>query len=467
MKARYYIEILRFKAGLDMKDIANRLNVDTKTAYNWYNCVEPRNRKFYKSLEELVVKSGFDLKKSIKEVIEVEKIIKNIDKNEWKDFILGLQEKLDLEQFELLDKAGLKRDFHISEWISGKRIPNYLQRFRFIQLYLKYSFRQKELIMFGKNIRKSVKVDDNWIPIENIIDKTDFGCNLIYKKSNNVFINSGLLFPDFIRKKPIKFAENNENLIVFYQEKRSTRPEPLVLKKEIKLNQDLLVGLGIYLGEGSTNRKPKVTNSEPVIINKAIKFFEILGIKRSKLKGWIQVHERADRSFEDIRKYWIKHTNLENRNITNMRIKRSSGTAPVKDHGTLHLESSFILSQLAIQNLLKLIPDILNRLSRIEKTYFLQGLFAGEGSVYLRSNKSLASVDYSSKKPEERNIIQNLLKEIGIDSIKDDKWYRVRIYGFKNLKKLVDIDIFKYHPERKKKMLNGFERLQLNLGKIT
>ena len=105
-------------------------------------------------------------------------------------------------------------------------------------------------------------------------------------------------------------------------------------------------------------------------------------------------------------------------------------------------------------------------LSKIEKTYFLQGLFAGEGSVCLRKNMSLANVDYTSKKPEERNIVQNLLKEIGVDSIKDDKWYRVRIYGFKNLKKLVDIDMFKYHPERKKKMLNGFERLQLNLGKI-
>ena len=148
MKARRCIEILMFKADLNMKDIASRLDVDTKTVYNWYNYVEPRNIEFYKRLEKLVMESGFDNEKTVKEIIEAEEIIKNVGKKEWKDFILGLQEKLNLEQFELLDKAGLKRDFHVSEWISGKRIPNHFQRFRFAGLCLKHFFKTIEMIMF-------------------------------------------------------------------------------------------------------------------------------------------------------------------------------------------------------------------------------------------------------------------------------------------------------------------------------
>ena len=466
MKAKHCIEILRFKAGLNMKDIANSLGVDTKTAYSWFNCVEPRKKELYKKLEKLIAESGFDFEKSIEEVIEIDKIIENISKDEWKDFILGMQEKLNLEQFELLDKAKLKMDFHVSEWISGKRIPHQLQRFRFAELCVKNSFEPKEVIMFGKNARKSVKVGDEWIPVGNIMNRREFGCKLIYKRGDSAFINTGLLFPDFINENQIKFAENNGNLIVFYPEKRSTRPEPLILQKELELNQDFLVGLGIYLGEGSRNRKPKVTNSEPIIIEKAIEFFEILGVKKSKLKGWIQIHERSDKSFEEARNYWLKNTSLENRNITSTRIRKSTGSAHVKNYGTLHVESPFILSQLLVQKLLGIVPDILNASTKKGRICFLQGLFAGEGSVFLSKRKSVASVDYTSKKPEERYIVQDLLKEIGISSVNDDKYYRIRMYGYNNFRKLVDIDIFKYHPDRKNKLITGFERLKFNLTKV-
>lgn len=466
MKAKHCIEILRFKAGLNMKDIANRLCVDTKTVYNWFNCVEPRRKEFYRKLEKLIAESGFDFEKSIGEVINIDKIIENISNDEWKDFILGLQEKLNLEQFELLDKTKLKMDFHVSEWISGKRMPHHLQRFRFAELCEMKSFDPMEVIMFGKNARKSVKVGDIWIPAENIIKRKEFDDKLIYRRGDGAFINTGLLFPDFMNKNPIKFAEICGKLIVFYPKKRSTRPEPLVLQKEIELNQDFMVGLGIYLGEGSRNRKPKVTNSEPIIIEKAIEFFEILGIEKSKLKGWIQVHERSDKSFGDVRNFWLKNSSLENRNITGIRIRKSTGSAPVKNYGTLHIESPFILSQLLVQQLLELVPDILDNSSKRGKICFLQGLFAGEGSVFLNKRKSVASVDYTSKKPEERYIVQDLLKEIGISSVNDDKYYRIRMYGYDNFKKLVDIDIFKYHSDRKDKLLTGFERLKSSLSKV-
>jgi len=132
----------------------------------------------------------------------------------------------------------------------------------------------------------------------------------------------------------------------------------LIFPRYIKLDKDFLVGLGIYLAEGSRNRHAKITNSTPDVINQGIKFFKLFNFNKKDFKAWIQLHERSNKSFKEVENFWIKNTELNKENIKKVRIKKSSGNVEVELYGTLHLEINYILFQLLIKNLLDIIPKI-------------------------------------------------------------------------------------------------------------
>lgn len=111
-----------------------------------------------------------------------------IGKSEWKDFILGLQEKLNLEQLELLDQAGLKRDFHVSEWISGKRIPINDKKFKFLGLAVKSGFKPKNLVKFGKDVRQSILYNGKWISTKNAKTLENAKGNVL-TKDRDIYLN--------------------------------------------------------------------------------------------------------------------------------------------------------------------------------------------------------------------------------------------------------------------------------------
>ena len=391
----------------------------------------------------------------------LDKRLDAIGESEWKDFILGLQEKLNLKQLELLDKTGLKRDFHVSEWISGKRIPINDKKLKFFKLAVKSGFKPKNLVKFGKNVRQSILYNGKWISTKNAKALENAKGNLLIKDSE-IYLNILRLFPLRKGKNLIKFVDRGQKVILFYDEKRSTRPIPLVLPKVLRLDETFLVGLGIYLGEGSRNRHPKVTNSEPVIINQAIKFFDLFGVERSRLKAWIQLHERSPKDFEEVREFWLKNTPLTDKNIVKIRIKKSSGNAQVKPFGVLHLEANFILLQLLIQRLMEVIPSITKSIPSKQTIPFLQGVFAAEGSVELARSGSLREVRYTSTRDEERELIKNLLEKLGIAVHEYKNGFELRVHGFENLKKLIEADIFRYHPLRNQKMKEGFDKLKLS-----
>lgn len=391
----------------------------------------------------------------------LDKRLDAIGESEWKDFILGLQEKLNIEQLELLDKAGLKRDFHVSEWISGKRIPINDKKLKFLKLAVKSGFKPKNLVKFGNDVRQSIPYNGKWVSTKNAKTLKEVKGNLLIKDSE-IYLNVLRLFPLQKGKNLIKFIDRGKRVILFYDEKRSTRPTPLVLSKVLRIDETFLVGLGIYLGEGSRNRHPKVTNSEPVIINQAIKFFDLFGIERARLKGWIQLHERSISSFRGAKNYWVNNTYLKLENIQSVRIKKSSGRASVKKFGTLHLEVHSILLQLFIAGLLGQTDLIVRNLSKENTTPFLRGVFAAEGSVSIANSGSLRDVRYTSKRDEERDLIRILLGKLGIIVHEYKKGFELRIYGFENLKKLIEADIFRYHPLRNRKLKEGFDRLKLS-----
>lgn len=286
------------------------------------------------------------------------------------------------------------------------------------------------------------------------------GTDLMTETNGELLINTSFLFPKEYREKQIQFIKTDENVLVFYDGKRSTRPRPLILPRYLSFTEDFMIGLGIYLGEGSRNRRAKVTNSEPVIINQAIKFFGLLGIEKCDLKAWIQLHERSTKTKEEARVFWLENCGLEEGNITKTTIKKSSGNAPVKEHGVLHVEVNYILAQLLIKGLLSSIPSILSRATEAQVVCFLRGLYAAEGSVGLTKAGVLSQVTYTSTRKDERVLVKCLLEKIGIVSHEDESRFSIRFHGFRNLEISVDVDLFRYHSQRKQKMISGFAKLK-------
>lgn len=387
----------------------------------------------------------------------------SIKETEWKNFILGLQEKLNLEQLELLDRVGLKPDFHVSEWISGKRIPVNDKKLKFLELALKLGYNIKDLIEFGRYIRKSLFYNNKWIFIGNAKTLEDIKAEILISKKDGNYLNILKFFPLKRGKNLIKFIKKREKIMIFYDEKRNTRPTPLFLPKLLRIDKDFLVGLGIYLGEGSRNRHPKVTNAEPKIINCAIKFFDLFGIDRTRLKVWIQLHERSNASINAVKDYWLKNTYLKPENIRNVRIKKSLGSAPVEKFGVVHLEVNSILLQLLIERLINKTPSILRELPFQEITFFLKGLFAAEGSVGFGKSGSINEINFTSVRANEREIVKKLLNKLNIVTHDDNRGFRIRVFGFDNIQKFVDMGIFQYHPGREEKLNKGFSRLTSSL----
>jgi len=457
MNAKTLVQTLKYRCNFNILDIANNLGVSKTTVYDWIKGSEPLDNEIYNILQKLIAKKSSNFKDLINHTENILNKTNKIKKENWKNLILGLQERLDLRQFELLEKSNLKKDFHISDWISGKRIPSLYKKFKLVDLCTELNLNVNELIAFGRDIRNSIKVDNVWISTKKIVKPKNN--NVLIKLKGKKVLNSISLFPYYKGKHPIKFIPKNNKLIVFYNEKRSTRPQPLIMPKFIDLNHNFLVGLGIYLGEGSRNRKPKVTNSEPRIINRAINFFELFGIKKIRLKAWIQLHERSPKNFNEVKEFWLRNTLLEKENITKLVIKKSSGNAKVKDYGVVHLEANFILLQFLITKLIDLIPPIMEDASRIQIISFLQGAFAGEGSVGLAKSGSLNEIRYTSVREDERKLIKSLLGELGVVVHEYKKGFDLKVHGYKNLKKLVEISLFKFHPLRDEKMNIGFEKL--------
>ncbi|MFH1178388.1 MAG: hypothetical protein V1711_01520 [bacterium] len=74
--------------------------------------------------------------------------------------------------------------------------------------------------------------------------------------------------------------------------------------------RDLFVfGLGLYLGEGcKSNGQIRVVNSDPRIIQAAIAWFKILGVRKDQIK--IRVHLYPDNNVRQCLQFWSRTTSI-------------------------------------------------------------------------------------------------------------------------------------------------------------
>ncbi len=376
-----------------------------------------------------------------------------IERENWKNLLLGLQKELSLTQIGLLKKLGLKSNSRMSIWLSGKSTPLKQTQPKILNFIFRNELDFKKLIQFGKQIRNSLEFNNEFIPLDFAVQRSYFGDNLFLEIDNKKYLNVPLVFPASQYKQPLEFILKDEEVIVFYKYKFARSLFPLKLPMLLELNETFLVGLGIYLGEGARNRRPKITNSTPLIVKQAIKFFGLFNFNNNDLSAWIQLHERSEKSLNQVQSYWLSNTSLFKKNIREIRIKKSTGSAEIEQFGTLHLEINYVLFQIFINNLLMYIPKLLSNLSEQELVWFLQGVYAGEGYVSLAKSGSVNIIKYTSKRKEERKLIAQILKKLNITS--KETTYDIDIYGYENLIKIYELDIFAYHPDRKEKFQKG------------
>ncbi len=101
-----------------------------------------------------------------------------------------------------------------------------------------------------------------------------------------------------------------------------------------------MIGLGIYIGEGSkTNNIKRIVNSDPYIIRFAIKWLRNFGLSSENFR--LRIFLYPDSDIEKSEKFWLNLTGLKKENILKAQIdqrkdkrKDRQGKLP---HGTAHL----------------------------------------------------------------------------------------------------------------------------------
>jgi len=116
-------------------------------------------------------------------------------------------------------------------------------------------------------------------------------------------------------------------------------------KKELKrlTKRDLwLLGIGLYLGEGSKLYESiRIINSDPEIIKLALKWFrEICGLKNENFSP--AVHLYPDTNIKEALNYWSKITGIPKKQFGKTQIDRRANKSGKKKrklpYGTLHLQ---------------------------------------------------------------------------------------------------------------------------------
>lgn len=74
---------------------------------------------------------------------------------------------------------------------------------------------------------------------------------------------------------------------------------------EVSSRDILMLGLGLYLGEGSkTKRQFYFTNSNPAIINACLKWLEVLNVEKNKVRCRVFINEMHRNRYNSIQEKW-------------------------------------------------------------------------------------------------------------------------------------------------------------------
>jgi len=95
------------------------------------------------------------------------------------------------------------------------------------------------------------------------------------------------------------------------------RKEGSLLIDQLSKRDLLLVGIGLYWGEGTKNNRARITNSDPEMIKFAIKWFKyIWNIPKDSFSCHILINEIHRNRVSEVENYWSEVTQIPKSQFT-------------------------------------------------------------------------------------------------------------------------------------------------------
>lgn len=241
----------------------------------------------------------------------------------------------------------------------------------------------------------------------------------------------------------------------------------LTLRRFIDYNNETFEVLGLLKAEmGKTdNGCVNFSNCEPRIINKVLEWFDKeIEISPKKWKWYIKVNmkEPEDKKYRleienKLKKYWLEKTNINYESKYPLSVSYKNDSIHEKlnicNKGTLVIEfKSNLFSQIIKNYVEKFSLEVLN-LGEEEIRNFMRGVIAGEGCISFNKKEGNFRVLISSTKKDERDLYQDCLKRLNIESCNYDDSKDIKISKKENVIKLYSQRLICLHLARYNKFL--------------
>ena len=95
------------------------------------------------------------------------------------------------------------------------------------------------------------------------------------------------------------------------------RKEGSKLINKLSKRDLLLIGTGLYWGEGTKNNRARITNSDPEIIKFMLKWFEsVWGVSKDRFSCQVLINEIHRRRVSEVENYWSTLTGIPKSQFT-------------------------------------------------------------------------------------------------------------------------------------------------------
>ena len=334
-------------------------------------------------------------------------------------------------------------------------------------LFIRRIFQKRKLSVPTRFYFKDSK---NYIEILKIIKK-----NNSFKKSRSPyvvydkrkFIDIKYFLP---RKLTVNGARVNlmvqefpvNKLIISYDMEKSKGKvkKPLIIDRYIPLNI-FVQFLGFYFGDGFKKNSLGIggVNSEEKVVLWVDTFLKTY-FNESIIYGIVHGNKKLNNhSEENIKKHW---GNICGESITKIFYNKSNKNP--KKYGSLRVYLSQIISRRIFNYFLDLFHKLIKKDSNLSK-FYLRGIAMSDmGVCYKKGRLSCISIGHQKDNNNLRIHYKDILNSYGITKSLVYGPSYIGIYNLRNYITLVNDDIFKDHPIRRKKLIRGISNL--NKGKI-